>query len=586
MLFSFYYIEKKQKVMFEMNNKFELVYKYILLDVKVTRDFFSNETISPEYFISGKSKNLETHKKMCKLIKMTLNELANSKESEYSNLKSNYFELLSNFNAYELKTNSIIKYINKRGFKDFKLEGRMRYYAHLLEELSEEVGLANVLMLRKHEKDFIIRQDTSYVYKLHSQAELIKNQLAKSNLPTSRKKRTTEIVNNYESKFDSIVFYDKIIGLKNQEGLKEEIDQLLVKIEKSLEITSAGTAKKEAETVVNLKHFLIDFWILFIALGIVVSLLLANRISASIIHLKNKMAEFLESDFKKRTVLPIKETKYEIDILYSNFSVLEQHIIDQMRILRDKNRELETFLNRASTNLSNSVSELEDAVIGSKRFLHEEKFTHLNEHVNEAINNLNDHIEELKLISNIKKEDLQTEFIDSSDLVKKSIESVRSLAEVSHVVFRTRISMKNLFYSDARLVKLIIKNLIINSIKYRSLDRRNPFVEIAIEEVENKMVKIMITDNGIGIKKDQVKFIFDIFYKGNKDDSGSGLGLYIVQNALQKLKGAVKVVSTENIGTTITVFLPNSTRRVSSVQRIKENKNIFPKREEFTLDYL
>ena len=49
--------------MFEMNNKFEMVYKYILLDVKVTRDFFSNETISPVYFVTGRSKNIETHKK-------------------------------------------------------------------------------------------------------------------------------------------------------------------------------------------------------------------------------------------------------------------------------------------------------------------------------------------------------------------------------------------------------------------------------------------------------------------------------------------------------------------------------------------
>jgi signal transduction histidine kinase len=586
MLLSFYYIENKQQSILEMNDKIETVYKYILKDVKVTRDFFSNETISNDYFVTGKSENLNTHKKMCRQIKKTLSELANSKEAETFQLKSKYDTLISQFNTYVVKTDGIIKYINLRGYKDYKLEGRMRYYAHLLEGLTKEVGLANVLVLRKHEKDFIIRQDIAYMNKLHQQSSIIKKELNARCIDKNKKKEITDIINNYVSKFDSIVFYDKKIGLKNQEGLKQEIDNILNKIEITLDSALDDSVLKVEETLANLKFYLICFWIILVTIGVLLSILLANKISASIIHLKEKMTEFLESDFKMRTVLPIKESKYEIDVLTTNFSILEQHIMDQMRVLRDKNRELETFVNRASINLSESVSGLEDALVNTQNLAASEKHIILSQHVNEAVNNLNDSIEELKLISSIKKEKPNTEFIDPGDLIKRSIESLRSHNEIGNIVFRTKIEMHNQFYSDARLVKVILKNLISNSILSMNPTKRNPFIEIAVEEIENKMVKITITDNGIGIKKESLKFIFDIFYKANEKAEGSGLGLYIVQNALQQLKGATKVVSTENVGTTITVFIPNATRKTNSLQRIKENKNIFPKREEFILDYL
>jgi signal transduction histidine kinase len=65
-------------------------------------------------------------------------------------------------------------------------------------------------------------------------------------------------------------------------------------------------------------------------------------------------------------------------------------------------------------------------------------------------------------------------------------------------------------------------------------------------------------DNGIGIKKEYVKKVFDMFYRATEKSQGSGLGMYIVKQAVDKLKGSIKVKSTFGKGTTIKITLPNN----------------------------
>jgi signal transduction histidine kinase len=100
------------------------------------------------------------------------------------------------------------------------------------------------------------------------------------------------------------------------------------------------------------------------------------------------------------------------------------------------------------------------------------------------------------------------------------------------------------------------------------------------------MVKVTVSDNGIGIKKELQKNIFDIFFRATDTAKGNGLGLYIVQNTLQKLHGAIKVKSTEGMGSSFIIYLPDAARKTNHAQRIIENKAVFPSRDEFALDYL
>ena len=99
----------------------------------------------------------------------------------------------------------------------------------------------------------------------------------------------------------------------------------------------------------------------------------------------------------------------------------------------------------------------------------------------------------------------------------------------------------------------ILNNLIQNVISHSHADK----IEIALME-QNRNIKIVLSDNGIGIDKEDLKHIFDRLYKCDKgrSEKGSGLGLSIVHELVEKLNGTIVADSTLGKGTIFTLFFP------------------------------
>jgi signal transduction histidine kinase len=587
-LFSFYFIQKNENALFDFNKKLDLTYNSILKDIKITRDFFSNETINSDYFESGKSVYLDQHHKICRKINVLISSLSARQKNYGYNLDEDFVVMNKEFFKYCSMFDTIVHYIDLRGFKDHRLEGRMRSLVHELEEQSETMGMAAVLTLRKHEKDFIIRKDQKYQEKLHAQAKQILVALEKKpSISEDQRAHLIHVLKTYESKFDSLVYLDKKIGLHDQQGLKKQIDLQALTVENLLGSIQERSLEMGQNKLSSLQHVFVVIWILLILVCILFSMILSERMSRSIRFLNDKITEFVESDFTKRTILPIKESAYEVDVLMNHFSVLEQHIVNQMRTLRFKNKELEMFIYRASHDLRSPLISIRGAVNYAKASTHDRTTSDLLSKIGSVTDNFGDIVEELAMVSDIKKDNaLQCNEIDPMEISRKCFNGFQSMPGFSKIVFRTEIKMKNNFYSDERFIKMILRNLIENSIKYYNPKAACPYVKVTFEEVDNKLVKIMVTDNGIGIKEELQKNVFDIFFKASETAQGSGLGLYIVQNALQKLQGAIKVKSEQGLGSAFSVYLPDATRKAGHAQRIIENKSVFPSREEFIIDYL
>ncbi len=73
---------------------------------------------------------------------------------------------------------------------------------------------------------------------------------------------------------------------------------------------------------------------------------------------------------------------------------------------------------------------------------------------------------------------------------------------------------------------------------------------------EQKAV-VTVEDNGEGIHKSKLQSIFDMFYRATDNNQGTGLGLYIVKNVVDKLDGKISVESEQNQSTKFTIELPN-----------------------------
>jgi PAS domain S-box-containing protein len=163
------------------------------------------------------------------------------------------------------------------------------------------------------------------------------------------------------------------------------------------------------------------------------------------------------------------------------------------------------------------------------------------------------HSKNLKMEVNISKVDLG-KIIDQTFTDLSYLEGAKEM--------KRSIKIEGIdFYSDQWRISEIFRNLISNAIKYRQLFNQNPEVSVKIH-VDNLRADISFSDNGIGIEEKNLNKIFEMFYRATEQSDGSGIGLYIVKNAVEKLGGQISVASRAQQGTRFNIILPN---RVNSI---------------------
>ncbi|MFT7230588.1 MAG: signal transduction histidine kinase, partial [Bacteroidia bacterium] len=99
-------------------------------------------------------------------------------------------------------------------------------------------------------------------------------------------------------------------------------------------------------------------------------------------------------------------------------------------------------------------------------------------------------------------------------------------------------------------------NIISNAIKYKDNSKENAFIAINVD-CSIDFATISIEDNGIGIDEKNQGRIFDMFYRATNLSTGSGLGLYITKDAIEKINGTMKIESELTHGTKFSITIPN-----------------------------
>ncbi len=103
---------------------------------------------------------------------------------------------------------------------------------------------------------------------------------------------------------------------------------------------------------------------------------------------------------------------------------------------------------------------------------------------------------------------------------------------------------------------MVINNLISNALRYHNREQDNPYLKITVNTT-HKQAEIHVEDNGQGIDEKHLEHIFTMFYRANKNSGGSGIGLYIVKEAIEKLGGTIKIESQLHVGTRFIIIIPN-----------------------------
>jgi signal transduction histidine kinase len=145
--------------------------------------------------------------------------------------------------------------------------------------------------------------------------------------------------------------------------------------------------------------------------------------------------------------------------------------------------------------------------------------------------------------------------VDFQKLINEIIESIKYHPSAQGVEFSVKIDQSSSFTSNEMNIKTILSNLISNAFKYQRPEEPNKLVEI-IGTITSTNAEIIVRDNGIGIKEDKKEEVFNMFYRAKQDETGSGLGLFIVSEAIDKLGGKIALESEFGKGTEIQLNVP------------------------------
>jgi two-component system sensor histidine kinase/response regulator len=155
----------------------------------------------------------------------------------------------------------------------------------------------------------------------------------------------------------------------------------------------------------------------------------------------------------------------------------------------------------------------------------------------------------------LKRGMLEFEEISFKKIISDTEDLFKIAGRMENVRFTSTVSDKDLFWSDELSIKIILNNLLSNAFNYQRKDIDDKFVSLDIA-VSDEQTIITVKDNGIGIHESHINNIFGMFYRATSEETGSGLGLYNVKDALSKLNGEIEVDSKVNQGTTFKVTIP------------------------------
>ena len=235
--------------------------------------------------------------------------------------------------------------------------------------------------------------------------------------------------------------------------------------------------------------------------------------------------------------------------------VSQQKIKEQNKQLKKVNSELDRFVYSASHDLRAPLSSISGLIqLCERASTTEETVQYLNL-MKDRIARLEQFIRDLINFSRNARLETRLENVDVKDLVHETFESLKFISGAESMTLQDNIPASAPVAIDKTRLQIVLFNLISNAIQYRNPQIQTSYIRINSKRFDDRLW-LQIEDNGIGIDQLHQAKVFDMFYRASENSKGSGLGLYIVKEAVEKLSGTIVLHSALGEGTQFTLELP------------------------------
>ena len=323
-------------------------------------NFQLNDGINIDFHKDGKSEFLDDFNKTYPEILGKLYTLKQEQIIKDSSIENSIIRVEYNVIRFKQDFDTLIHYYREYGFKNFGLSGKMRESIHGIEQSKYATDMVTILMLRRHEKDYMLRKQEEYVKKLNKLCIEFEETIRKKNFNNNESNVLLESLNQYRITFNKMVVLDQKIGIDIKNGKRFSINQDLKEIEKEL-----GNLFEKITSYVNISSNKIIITIVALILAIIITILLlsmlvANKISIPINKLSTSIRDIVDSDFKTKISFNYQESRSEIGRLSEDFVMLVNKVNAQTTHLKKQHESLlikNDEINKINTNLEEIVLE-------------------------------------------------------------------------------------------------------------------------------------------------------------------------------------------------------------------------------------
>lgn len=346
-----------------------------------------------------------------------------------------------------------------------------------------------------------------------------------------------EIKNNLH--LDVMITKDK--GVYNARTFEVKSDGKIVGYVEIGQYSSVLLTEEDINFKSSINKSIIASGMLTLVIIITISLYFSKQFSAPIKEVSNMSVNLSKGNFDAKSIT--ESNIEELEDLRKSVNVLAKKLKNQdnlrRRLVSDISHEIRTPLNVLQNNL--------EAMIDGVFPVTEERLNYLNEEVvrfGRLLNNLN-------VLKEFEAESIKLNFEPMllNELIEDITKEFLAYAENKKIklTYNVDSNAKYLITGDKDKLKQVFINLLSNAVKF---SEENGKVSVKLYSSGNK-IKVEIKDNGIGIKEEDLPFIFERLYRGDKSRhkiEGSGIGLTIVKNILQLHSAAIDVKSEEGQG--------------------------------------
>ncbi|GHN00884.1 hypothetical protein WSM22_23730 [Cytophagales bacterium WSM2-2] len=219
------------------------------------------------------------------------------------------------------------------------------------------------------------------------------------------------------------------------------------------------------------------------------------------------------------------------------------------------NTELDLFAYRVSHDLRGPIASIRGLIEIVRLSKSKEESDFCLEKIKTSTIKLDGFIQDILDLSRNSRTEIIVEPVEVRSIINEVTDSLKYMDHDRKIELLLNCPEALVFQTDRVRLKIILTNLITNAFKYIDHSKAKPRIEVLCAR-NSASLNFSIKDNGIGIHEDHIEKIFEMFFRGTDKSVGTGLGLYVVQEIVCKLKGQIQVKSQIHEGSEFTVNIP------------------------------